>query len=126
MESLRAPAAANDNEARDMRAPSRPREPVTPPPCPFARRVTIYRPASSPKQAGQRAQPWVMEFEPEIAPFRRRVFAADPLEQVRLHFATLEQARAYARRHGYEAEVVARPSPRLNPRFSGQSFDIAA
>jgi hypothetical protein len=69
-----------------------------------------------------------MEFEPGATPetTRQRNNAGDPLGQPRLHFETLEQRCAYARCHGYKAELAPTPSPRPPPRFPSQNYDIAA
>ncbi len=64
----------------------------------------IYREAKNAMQSGRARRRWVLDFEPE-APWGR-----DPLlgwttmtdmnQQVKLHFATREQAEAFAREHG--------------------------
>ncbi|CAA7614161.1 ETC complex I subunit [Magnetospirillum sp. UT-4] len=83
----------------------------------------IYRPAKTVMQSGRgNAKAWVLEFEP-AAPKR-----ADPLmgwlgsddttQQVRLKFASLEEAVAFARRKGLDFQVAdpaaRKPAPPKN------------
>src|SRR3954469_4243522 len=97
--------AANDNTSTRP-APSRPR-------------ALIYRPAKSAMTSGRaRTRRWVLEFEPQSAPFIEPLMgwtgSADPLRQVRLSFPSREAAVAFAERQGiaYEVQgVVAAPSP---------------
>lgn len=76
----------------------------------------IYRPAKTAMQSGRaRAQQWVLDFEPEqprrIEPLMGWVGSADMKQQVRLSFATRDEAIAYATRHGI-AYRVAEPHER--------------
>jgi ETC complex I subunit conserved region len=100
--------AANDN-ARARPATSGPR-------------VLIYRPAKSAMTSGGAGtRRWVLEFEPQSAPFIEPLMgwtgSTDPLAQVRLAFPTREAAVAYAQRQGLDYEVfdMARP---VNTRAS--------
>jgi len=72
----------------------------------------IYRPAKTAMQSGQaNAKRWVLEFEPEeaarIEPLMGWTSSGDTQRQVRLGFATREQAVAYARAHGIPHQVIA-------------------
>ena len=65
----------------------------------------IYRPAKSAMQSGfANTRQWVLEFEPEAArqvePLMGWTSSADMKSQVRLEFATKEDAVAYAERNG--------------------------
>lgn len=79
----------------------------------------IYKPARTAMQSGDAGtHHWVLEYEPESRP------AADPLmgytssadmrRQIRLSFATREEAIQYAERHGipYHAEEAHDPAPK--------------
>ncbi len=70
----------------------------------------IYRPARTAMQSGQgKSKSWVLEFEPatprQIEPLMGYTSSADPSRQVRLRFATREDAIAYAERHGIDYTV---------------------
>ncbi len=65
----------------------------------------IYRPAKTAMQSGKaKTQQWVLDFEPEkqreIEPLMGYTSSSDMKQQVRMVFATQEEAVAYARRHG--------------------------
>ena len=65
----------------------------------------IYRPAKTAMQSGRRqTRKWVLEYEPATSrgrdPLMGWTSAADTLNQVRLHFDTIEEARAFADRQG--------------------------
>ncbi|WP_207486082.1 NADH dehydrogenase ubiquinone Fe-S protein 4 [Arenibaculum pallidiluteum] len=69
----------------------------------------IYRPCRSPLQRGLRARPWVLDFvpqEPERPDFLMGWSgSADTRKQIRLEFATLDAALAFAARRGWEVTV---------------------
>ncbi len=74
--------------------------------------VRIYRPAKTAMQSGSRgnAKAWVLEYEP-VAPKRADALmgwlgSADTTQQVRLKFATRDEAVAFAERKGLDYEVV--------------------
>ena len=65
----------------------------------------IYKPSKTAMQSGQgRTKEWVLEFEPESArqidPLMGWTSSADTRQQVRLTFATPDEAIAYAKRNG--------------------------
>ena len=71
----------------------------------------IYQRTKNAMQSGRaRAGQWVLEHEPAEAkradPLTGWAGSGDVGEQVRLSFATLDEARAYADRHGLTAHVV--------------------
>ena|SRR5947209_6235777 len=91
------PAVANDN--LEALRPAR-----------RAPRAIIYRPAKSAMTSGRaRTKQWVLEFEPQSAPFIEPLMgwtgSADPLAHVRLSFPTREAAVAYAERQGLAYEL---------------------
>ncbi|MBX9775162.1 MAG: ETC complex I subunit [Xanthobacteraceae bacterium] len=65
----------------------------------------IYKPAKTAMQSGTaKTREWVLDFEPEqpreIEPLMGWTSSGDMRAQVRLRFATAEEAVAYAERHG--------------------------
>ena len=87
----------------------------------------IYRPAKTAMQSGRAStKEWVLEFEPAGAkrhdPLMGWVSSGDTLGQVRLKFATREEALAYAKRHGIDA-AVQEPAPRrIRPKSYADNF----
>lgn len=70
----------------------------------------IYRPAQTATQSGPaRSKLWVLEFEPQvprrIEPLMGWTSSNDMLSQVRLSFASKEEAIAYADRHSLSYRV---------------------
>ena len=66
--------------------------------------VRIYKPAKTAMQSGQRnTKEWLLESEPapkEIDPLMGWTSSRDTMQQVKLYFATLEEATAYAKKEG--------------------------
>ena len=82
----------------------------------------IYRPAKTAMQSGQaRTKEWVLEHEPAaprvVDPLMGWTGSTDTRAQVTLTFDTLEEAVAYAEKHGI-AYRVEKPSPRKPVRKS--------
>jgi hypothetical protein len=74
----------------------------------------IYKPSKSAMQSGQaKSKAWVLDFEPEaplrVEPLMGWTASSDPKRQVRLHFATKEEAIAYCERHGIAYQVFETP-----------------
>ena len=70
----------------------------------------IYRPAKTAMQSGTaKTREWVLDYEPEqpreIEPLMGWTSSGDMRQQVRLRFPTLEEAVAYAERHGIPYQV---------------------
>ena len=70
----------------------------------------IYRPAKTAMQSGKgKSQEWLLEFTTEtpraVDPLMGWTGSSDTLQQVRLKFATREEAVSYAERHGIAAQV---------------------
>jgi hypothetical protein len=70
----------------------------------------IYSPARTAMQSGQaKTGYWVLEFEPEkprkIDPLMGYTTSSDMKSQIRLNFATREEAVAYAEKHGIPYRV---------------------
>jgi len=70
----------------------------------------IYKPAKTAMQSGTaKTKEWVLDYEPEqpreIEPLMGWTSSGDMRSQVRLSFATAEEAVAYAERHGIPYQV---------------------
>ncbi len=77
-------------------------------------RARIFQEAKNAMQSGRaRTRRWVLEFVPvegqRADPLMGWAGSGDTLRQVRLTFASLDEARAYATRHGIDADIVATP-----------------
>jgi len=75
----------------------------------------IYRPAKTAMQSGcANTKDWLLEFEPEeartVEPLMGWTSSGDMKQQLRLHFATKDEAVAYCERHGI-AYQVSEPKP---------------
>jgi ETC complex I subunit conserved region len=84
--------------------------------------VRIYKPTKTAMQSGEaRTKEWVLEFEPEgksePEPLMGWSSSSDTRAQVRLEFATKDEATAYATREGL-AYTVIEPKPRKPIRKS--------
>jgi hypothetical protein len=67
----------------------------------------IYRPAKTAMQSGRaQTRKWVLEYEPatrrDPEPLMGWSSARDTLNEVRLRFDTLDEALAFAKKHGLE------------------------
>ena len=70
----------------------------------------IYRPAKTAMQSGQaKTREWVLDYEPEeprvVESLMGWTSSGDMKSQLRLQFATKEEAVAYAERHGIPYQV---------------------
>jgi hypothetical protein len=70
----------------------------------------IYRPARTAMQSGTaKTREWVLDYEPEqpreIEPLMGWTSSGDMRQQVRLQFASAEEAVDYAERHGIPYQV---------------------
>ena len=70
----------------------------------------IYRPAKSATQSGAaKSRRWLLEFEPEqpreVEPLMGWTSSGDMKSQIKLWFATKEEALEYAARNGIDARV---------------------
>ena len=78
----------------------------------------IYKPAKTAMQSGTaKTREWVLDYGPEqpreIEPLMGWTSSGDMRQQVRLRFATAEEAVAYAERHGIPYQVQdPKPAPR--------------
>ncbi len=90
-------------------------------------RARIFRPAKTAMQSGKaQTRRWVLEYEPatprEPDPLMGWSSARDTLNQVRLCFATLEEAKLFAEKHGIDYNVE-QPHERLfKPKSYADNF----
>jgi hypothetical protein len=72
----------------------------------------IYRPAKTAMQSGRggRAKKWMLEYEPasrrDPDPLMGWASAVDTLNEVQLHFDTLDEAVAFATKHGLDYTLI--------------------
>ena len=84
----------------------------------------IYRPAKTAMQSGHgNTHEWVLDYEPEeprvVESLMGWTGSGDMKSQLRLRFATKEEAVAYAERHGIAYQVFdAKASPRRSIAYS--------
>ena len=76
----------------------------------------IYKPARTAMQSGQaNTRDWLLVYEPEVArkiePLMGWTSSSDMKQQLRLRFATQEEAVAYADRHGIPYRVYEPKEP---------------
>jgi hypothetical protein len=88
--------------------------------------VRIYKPAKTAMQSGQgNTKEWVLEAEPTpkvLDPLMGWTGSRDTMQQVKLQFATLEEAKAYAEKNGWRY-TVEMPRPRhVRPKAYADNF----
>ena len=88
--------------------------------------VRIYKPAKTAMQSGQRnTREWVIEAEPspkEIDPLMGWTSSRDTMQQVKLQFATLEEAKAYAEKNGWRYTVELPKARHVRPKAYADNF----
>lgn len=87
----------------------------------------IYQRPKNAMQSGKaRTDEWVLEFEQSEArkpdPLMGWAGSGDTQRQLRLGFATREEAVAYAERNGIDAEVIAAPERKLKIQAYADNF----
>jgi hypothetical protein len=90
-------------------------------------KVHIYRPAKTAMQSGTaKTLRWVLEYEPasrrEPDPLMGWASADDTLNEVRLRFATLDEAIAFAKKHELDYVVSAPHESRFKPKSYAENF----
>jgi len=90
-------------------------------------KARIFKPAKTAMQAGLgQTGEWVLEYElstdrtPE--PLMGWVASGDTLNQVRINFDTLEEAKAFADKKGLEYSTQPPHARRVRPRNYGDNF----
>lgn len=88
--------------------------------------VRIFKPAKTAMQSGTgNTREWVLEAEPsrkEIDPLMGWTSSRDTMGQVRLAFATLEEARAHAEKCGWQYTVEVPHSRVVRPKAYADNF----
>jgi ETC complex I subunit-like protein len=89
--------------------------------------VRIYRPAKTAMQSGKaKTRRWLLEYEPatrrEPDPLMGWSSARDTLNQVRLKFPTLEEAKEFAEKRGLEYAIVEPHESRFEPKSYADNF----
>jgi len=87
----------------------------------------IFRPTKTAMQSGRRqTRKWVLEYEPATGrrpePLMGWTSAADTLNQVRLHFATLAEASAFADKQGLAYTVIEPHAVSEKPKSYADNF----
>jgi hypothetical protein len=86
----------------------------------------IYKPAKTAMQQGMAARDWVLEYEPQsplgIEPLMGWTSSSDTRSQVRLSFATKEEAVAFAVRHGIAFRLEEPKDTALRPKSYADNF----
>jgi hypothetical protein len=86
----------------------------------------IYKPAKTAMQQGMAARDWVLEYESQsplgIEPLMGWTSSSDTRSQVRLSFATKEEAVAFAVRHGIAFRLEEPKDTALRPKSYADNF----
>ena len=87
----------------------------------------IFRPAKTAMQSGRAGtRRWVLEYEPatprEPDPLMGWASAGDTLNQVRLRFATLDEAKQFAEKKGLDFIVVEPQERSFKPKSYADNF----
>ena len=90
-------------------------------------RARIYRPAKTAMQAGRgNAKTWIVEYEPQAAqkpdPVTGWTTSSDTGQQVRLAFATRDEAVAFCRRKGIDYQVREPRERAVRPKNYAENF----
>ncbi len=90
-------------------------------------RARILRPAKTAMQSGRGLTlKWVLEYEPTTAripdPLMGWSSARDTLNQVRLRFATLEEAQQFAAKHGIDYTIEEPHERAFKPKSYADNF----
>jgi ETC complex I subunit conserved region len=87
----------------------------------------IYRPSKTAMQSGRaQTRNWVLEYEPATRrtpdPLMGWSSAQDTLNQVRLRFPTLDEAAAFADKHGLEYTIIEPNARTPKPKSYADNF----
>ena len=90
-------------------------------------RARIYQRPKTAMQSGRAGtETWILEFEPSSRrrpdPLMGWIGSGDTLSQVRLHFATREEAVAYADKNGIAYEAELSRERRVQPKAYADNF----
>ena len=86
----------------------------------------IYKPAKTAMQQGMAARDWILEYEPEkpftLEPLMGWTSSTDTKSQLRISFATKEEAVAFATRHGIAFRLEEPQKTALRPKSYAENF----
>jgi hypothetical protein len=87
----------------------------------------IVRPSKTAMQSGRgNTRKWVLEYDQATArepdPLMGWSSARDTLNQVRLKFATLAEAKTFADKHGFDYQIVEPKEPAFRPLNYADNF----
>ena len=87
----------------------------------------IYKPAQNVMQQGKGAtRDWVLEYLPDqprqIEPLMGWTSSSDTKRQVRLNFATKDEAIAYAKENGIAFRLEEPPASKIRPKSYAENF----
>src|SRR2546421_6923226 len=87
----------------------------------------IYRPTKTAMQSGRaKTRKWVLEFEPasrrDPDPLMGWSSARDTLNEVQLHFETLDEALAYAQKRGLDYTLIEPQQPTPKAKSYADNF----
>jgi NADH dehydrogenase ubiquinone Fe-S protein 4 len=86
----------------------------------------IYKPAKTAMQQGQAPREWVLEYEPAkplgIEPLMGWTSSSDTRTQVRMRFASLDEAIAFATRQGIPFRLDEPQGTELRPKSYAENF----
>jgi ETC complex I subunit conserved region len=90
-------------------------------------RARIYKPAQSAMQQGLAGtREWVLEYEPQsprgIEPLMGWTSSSDTRSQIRMQFASMEEAVAYATRHGIPFRIDEPQQSEVKPKSYADNF----
>ena len=87
----------------------------------------IYKPAQNVMQQGKGAtRDWVLEYVPnqprQIEPLMGWTSSSDTKRQIRLSFATKDEAIAYAKENGIAFRLQEPPASKIRPKSYAENF----
>jgi hypothetical protein len=86
----------------------------------------IFKPAKNAMQSGARTRRWVLAYEPasrrQPDPLMGWSSAEDTLNEVWLRFGTMEEAVAFAKKHGLDYTVVPPQESTEKPKSYADNF----
>ncbi|MDR3525241.1 MAG: ETC complex I subunit [Acetobacteraceae bacterium] len=92
----------------------------------MASRARIYLKPKNAMQSGAAGRDWMLEFEPSekrrADPLMGWIGSGDTLGQLRMHFATKEEAIAYAEREGIAYDLEIPRERRVKPKSYSDNF----
>ena len=89
-------------------------------------KVRIYKPAKTAMQSGWgKTKEWLLESEPApkiLDPLMGWTGSRDTMQQVQLQFATVDEAKAYAEKEGWQYTVEPPNKRHIRPKAYADNF----